>query len=131
VLDDETLDAPAGTFLLVEPSTHRAATAAEPNTTVLALGGPPTFQPSASEWIEKARPHVRTNPARARELLDDLRATRPDSVGVDIGEALYALGQGDRPGARELLASVLAQDPSLRGVISRDPDLGPLVVELD
>jgi hypothetical protein len=52
-LDGQELDVPAGTFVLVsDPSVYRRAVAAEPGTAVLALGGPPTFQPSASEWIE-------------------------------------------------------------------------------
>jgi hypothetical protein len=52
-LDEATLDAPAGTFVRVSPAVLRRAVAAEPDTAVLALGGPPTFEPSASEWIER------------------------------------------------------------------------------
>ena len=56
-LDGDELDAPAGTFVLVSDTrVHRHAIAQEAGTAVLALGGPPTFEPSASEWIE----HVRT-----------------------------------------------------------------------
>jgi hypothetical protein len=36
-LDGDELDAPAGTFVLVEPEVHRRAVAAEPGTAVLAL----------------------------------------------------------------------------------------------
>jgi hypothetical protein len=101
---DETLDAPAGRFLRVDPGVFRRAVSAEPGTAVLALGGPPTFVPSASEWIERARPLLRSDPARARELLDELTRERPDSPGVEIGEALWALSQGREGTARELLA---------------------------
>jgi hypothetical protein len=67
VLDDEELDGPAGTFVVVhDPAVHRRAVAADPGSAVLALGGPPTFEPSASEWIERARPFIRSDPARAR-----------------------------------------------------------------
>jgi hypothetical protein len=130
-LDDRDLDAPAGTFVLVsDPSVYRRAVAAEPDTAVLALGGPPTFQPSASEWIERARPHLRGDPAQARRILDELRAARPDSAGVRIGEALFAVAQGNLAAAREELAGVLAEEPNLRSALAKDPDLGPLLSDL-
>jgi hypothetical protein len=128
-LDGEELDAPAGTFVLVEPAVHRRAVAAEPDTAVLALGGAPDFVPGAGEWIDRARPYVRTDPQRARAILDELRAARPASPGIAIGEALLALGQGDEPGARRWLDKVLARAPSWRDALVDDPDLGPLVAQ--
>jgi hypothetical protein len=113
--------------LVSDPSVYRRAVAVEPDTAVLALGGPPTFQPSASEWIERARPHLRSDPARARRILDELRAARPDSAGVGIGEALFAVAQGNIALAREELAAVLAEEPNLRIALAQDPDLGPLL----
>jgi hypothetical protein len=65
-------------------------------------------------------------PARARRILDELRAARPDSHGVRIGEALFAVARGDLAAAREQLAAVLAEQPSLRGALAKDPDLAPL-----
>jgi hypothetical protein len=130
-LDGEELDAPAGTFVRVDPAVHRHAVATEAGTAVLALGGPPTFVPSASEWIEKARPHLRSNPSEARRILDDLAAERPDSPGVGIGEALFAVAQGDEATAREHLRLVLAEDPGLRQALSTEPDLAPLLDDLD
>jgi hypothetical protein len=129
-VDQTTLDAPAGTFLAVrDPGLFRHAVAAEPDTAVLALGGPPTFEPSASEWIERARPLLHSDPARARELLDELRRARPESPGVAIGEALYALAHGDSETAGQLLASVVSTHPELGTALSKDPDLGHLVSE--
>jgi hypothetical protein len=126
-LDGEELDAPAGTFVLVQPATHRRAVAAEPDTAVLALGGAPDFVPGAGEWIDRARPYVRSDPERARAILDELRSARPASPGIGIGEALLALGQGDEAGARKWLGKVLAREPSWRDALVDDPDLGPLV----
>jgi hypothetical protein len=78
-LDGASVDAPAGTFVAVsDPSVHRRAVAAEPDTAVLALGGPPTFEPSPSEWIERARPLAGSDPARARALLAEALAMRPE-----------------------------------------------------
>jgi hypothetical protein len=123
-LDGTELDAPAGTFIRVAPEVHRHAVAAADGTAVLALGGMPSFEPSSSEWIERARPHIRTDPARARAIVDDLRAQRPESPGLPIAEALLAAGRGDEAGAREALSRV---DPRYREALRDDPDLGSLV----
>jgi hypothetical protein len=126
-LDGSELDAPAGTFVCAAAQVHRRAVAVEPGTAVLALGGPPTFEPSASEWIERARPHVRTDPDRARAIVDELRAVKPASPGVPIAEALLALGRGDRDAARRTLAGLLDREPALARPLAADPDLGPLI----
>jgi mannose-6-phosphate isomerase-like protein (cupin superfamily) len=123
-LDGQTLDAPAGTVVRVDPDVHRHAVAAEAGTAVLALGGEPVYQPSSSEWIERARPHIRSDPPRARAIVEELRAERPDSPGLPIAEALLAVGRNDEQAARAALARV---DPRYRAALRRDPDLGPLV----
>jgi mannose-6-phosphate isomerase-like protein (cupin superfamily) len=47
----ETIDAPAGTFVHVpDPGTPRGATALEPGTTLLAVGGEPGKAFQVSEW---------------------------------------------------------------------------------
>lgn len=123
-LDGDELDAPAGTFVRVEPAVHRHAVAVEPGTAVLALGGRPEFEPSSSEWIERARPHIRSDPERARAIVDDLHAQRPGSPGVPIAEALLAAGAGDDAAARAALSAV---DPRYRAALRTDPDLGPFL----
>jgi quercetin dioxygenase-like cupin family protein len=123
-LDGAELDAPAGTFVRVEPQVHRHAVAAEDGTAVLALGGPPTYEPSSSEWIERARPHIRSDPARAAAIVSDLREARPGSPGLPIADALLAAGRGEEAAAREALSRV---EPRYREALRADPDLGPLV----
>lgn len=57
-LDGEELDAPAGTALFVrDPVVERHAVAAEPGTTVLAMGGKPgvAYSPGPWEWVFAAR----------------------------------------------------------------------------
>jgi len=50
-LDEETLDAPAGTLVFVsDPKVKRHAKATEPNTTVLAIGGPRDSAYEPSPW---------------------------------------------------------------------------------
>jgi hypothetical protein len=116
VLDGREVDAPAGTLVRVEPGSA-----------VLALGGPPTFEPSASEWIERARPFVRSDPAKARQIVDELRSVKPESPGVAIAEALLAIGEREDGLARRILHTVLGEEPGLRPTLERDPDLGPLL----
>jgi tetratricopeptide repeat protein len=127
-LDGEEIDAPAGTFLLVDdPAVFRRAIAAEPGTAVLALGGPPVFTPSDSEWIERARPYLRSNPARAIEILEDLRDVKPDGPVAEVAAAFLALARGDGPEAHRTLAALLARRPDLRPVLADDADLEPLL----
>jgi hypothetical protein len=95
---------------------------------VLALGGPPTYEPAADEWIERARPLLRSDPARARAILEELRAVRPDSPGVGIGKALQAASEGDDTKARIELEDVIAVRPELSESLKADPDLGPLLL---
>jgi len=127
-LDGAELDAPAGTFVAVlDPGVHRRAVAAEPGTAVLALGALPSFVPSDSEWIERARPHLRSDPARAIAILEDLRAVRPDSPVAEVAAAFIALAHGDEPGARAALAGLIARRPDLLPVLADDQDLEPLL----
>jgi mannose-6-phosphate isomerase-like protein (cupin superfamily) len=123
-LDGSELDAPAGTVVRVDPDVHRHAVAVEDATAVIALGGHPTYAPSSSEWIERARPHIRSDPERSRAIVDELRAERPDAPGLPIAEALLAVGRGDDEAARAALSAV---DPRYRDALRADPDLGPLV----
>jgi mannose-6-phosphate isomerase-like protein (cupin superfamily) len=126
-LDGVQREARAGTFVAVAAHVHRHAVALEAGTAVLALGGPPTFVPSASEWIERARPHVRARPERARAVVEELRAARPGSVGLDIAEALLAVGRGDEDSARASLAAAIAREPAIAATLAADRDLAPFL----
>ena len=50
VVDGETIDAPAGTLVLVTPPSHREAHATAPDTAVLVVGGVPGKAFEVSEW---------------------------------------------------------------------------------
>jgi len=126
-LDGEVVDAPAGTFVSVKPGVRRHAVAAEPDTAVLALGGPSTFEPAGSDWIERARPHMRDRPVKARAVLEELRAERPDSPGLLFGEALLHASQGDELAARDSLRAAIERAPGLRAHAQDEPLLAPLL----
>jgi hypothetical protein len=71
-LDGETFDAPAGTYVFVpDTATHRHAVAVEAGTTVLSFGGPPTFEPSAWEWMFRGVALAESDPVQARAIVED------------------------------------------------------------
>ena len=129
-LDGDELDAGVGTVVLVRPGVHREAVATEPDTLVLAVGGPPTFAPAGSEWLELARPHVESDPARAEALLDRGLEEVPDSAAVPFGRALLAAAQGRPDDALEQLKLAIARDPRLRAEAEREERLAPFVSRL-
>jgi hypothetical protein len=127
VIDEHEVDAARGTFIRVGADSRRVATAAEPGTAVLALGGPAEFDPAASEWIDRARPWLTRDPPRARGLLDELRWLRPDSAAVPLGEALFAAASGDTEGAREWLRQGAEMTPAFTAAALSEPTLAPLL----
>jgi mannose-6-phosphate isomerase-like protein (cupin superfamily) len=127
-LDGETVDAPEGTYVFVpDTATHRHAVAAEPQTTVLSFGGPPTFQPSAWEWFYRADPYVDSDPARAREIIEDGLRERPDSPGLLIYLARLEVRAGNETHARELLARAFEVQPESVELARQDPRLAALL----
>ena len=77
-LDGDEVDAPAGTFVYVEPAVTRTAFAEEPGTTILSIGGTPgkAYQPLGWEIWAQVRPLFEAGEYeqvadRARELLAD------------------------------------------------------------
>jgi hypothetical protein len=123
-LDGETFDAPAGTYVFVpDTATHRHAVAAEPDTTVLSFGGPPTFTPSAWEWMFRAVALADSDPARAREIAQDGLDKHPESPGLRIALARVRLAEGDEAGARAAVADALERQPDAEDYVRQDPAL--------
>jgi predicted Zn-dependent protease len=85
------------------------------------------FAPSDSEWIERARPHLRSDPERALRILDELRTAKPDGPVAEVAEAFQALARGDGEGARSVLAALLRRRPDLRDALADDQDLEALI----
>ena len=125
-LDGERLDAPAGTLVLVAPPVHRQAVAEEEGTTVLVLGGPPTFEVAGVEWLMRARPLMATDPDRARAILQDGLAEAPASAAILYGFALLEATQGDTEAARASLREAIAREPRLAAEAENEPLLASL-----
>jgi AraC-like ligand binding domain len=99
-IDGTGYDAPAGTYVLIpDPASHRHAVAKEAGTTVLSFGGPPTFRPSAWEWTFRANPLVRSEPARAREILKEGLEVHPESGWLYYALASLEAVHGNREAA--------------------------------
>jgi mannose-6-phosphate isomerase-like protein (cupin superfamily) len=127
-LDDETIDAPAGTYVFVpDPATHRHAVAAEPGTTVLSFGGPPTFTPSPWEWSFRAAPLIESEPQRAREIIEDGLAQHPESPGLRIRLARLEVRGGNEERARELVRLAIERQPEAEELARQDPQLAALL----
>jgi mannose-6-phosphate isomerase-like protein (cupin superfamily) len=127
-LDGETFDAPAGTYVFVpDPATHRHAVARDPGTTVLSFGGPPTFEPSAWEWMFRAVALAESDPAAAREVVEDGLDKHPESPGLRVALARVLLAEGDDAGARAALADAIERQPEVEEYVRQDAALGRLL----
>jgi hypothetical protein len=128
ILDGETFDAPAGTYVFVpDTATHRHAVAEEVGTTVLSFGGPPTFEPSAWEWMFRAVALTDSDPAQAREIVEDGLEKHPESPGLRVALARVRLAEGDETGARAALADALERQPDVEEYVRQDDALGKLL----
>jgi mannose-6-phosphate isomerase-like protein (cupin superfamily) len=125
-LDGERVDAGPGTCVAVRPETHRGAVAAEVPATVLAFGGPPTFQVAGGEWVDRARPYLRSDPERARRVLEEGRAEVGETPGILLGIAMLTAAEGRTDEARDALERAIAGDPAVREAAAADPDLSKL-----
>ena len=127
-LDGETFDAPAGTYVFVpDTATHRHAVAEEPGTTVLSFGGPPTFTPSAGEWLFRAVALAESDPAKAREIVQEGLEKHPESPGLRVALARVLLAEGDEAAARAALRDALERQPEVEEYVREDAELGGLL----
>jgi mannose-6-phosphate isomerase-like protein (cupin superfamily) len=127
-LDGETFDAPTGTYVFVpDPATHRHAVAQEPGTTVLSFGGPAIFEPSAWEWMFRAVALTDSDPAAAREIVEDGLDQHPESPGLRIALARVLLAEGDEAAARAVLRDAIARQADVEDYVRQDAALSRLL----
>jgi tetratricopeptide (TPR) repeat protein len=127
-IDGDEFEAPAGTYVFVpDPASHRHAVAAEPGTTVLSFGGPPTFEPSAWEWtFRAAAARGRGDVEGARAILEEALERFPESPSVRYELACYEATSGERAAALDRLREAIALEPQLAAEARADEDFAPL-----
>jgi tetratricopeptide (TPR) repeat protein len=129
VVDGETLDAPAGTLVLVPPAAHREATARAAGTTVLAVGAVEGAAGTVSPWEywRAAQPaYDEGDYAGAYEKASEGLAEHPDDARLHYNLACYAALGGRLEVAREHLEKAFAGEPRAREWAAGDEDLAAL-----
>ena len=121
------VDGPTGTLIFVrDPATRRGATAVEPDTTVLVVGGTvgEAFEPSPWEsWLE-ARPFYDAKDFEAAAtVLERALAANPANPNVLYNLACCEALAGRRERALEHLARAADLDPRVREWAATDTDL--------
>jgi tetratricopeptide (TPR) repeat protein len=128
-VDGEARDAPAGTCVLVDVGTMRAAVAAEPGTTVLAIGGKPGAALPASpfEHYYAAQPAYDAGDYdRAIEIASAGLADWPDHPIISYQLACFHALAGRPDEARRWLDIAFAGDERTRAWAAEDEDLAAL-----
>jgi tetratricopeptide (TPR) repeat protein len=120
-------DAPRGTLVFVrDPATRRAAVAAEPDTTVLVVGGTvgKAFSPSPWEfWLEARPDYDAKDYTAAATILERGLAAHPGNAHVLYNLACCEALAGRTEEARAHLAEAVSGDPRMREWAEDDPDL--------
>jgi hypothetical protein len=94
---------------------------------LLSFGGPATFTPSAWEWMFRAVALAESDPARAREVVQDGLEKHPESPGMRIALARVLLQEGDEAGARAALRDALERQPDAEDYVREVPELAALL----
>ena len=126
---EEEIDAPAGTLVLVEVGTRRSAVAAEPDTTVVVIGGEPGTALPGSAWEH----YYAAQPAydageyeQAIAIASEGLADWPDHGPLNYQLACYHALAGNLDEARAHLEVAFANDERARAWAVEDEDLAAL-----
>jgi tetratricopeptide (TPR) repeat protein len=125
-LNDDEVGAPAGTMVFIrDPAIQREATAEEPGTLVLAVGGKPgaPYETSAWETVFYAIPAVRDERwDEAIALYEEALAERPDHVPLLYNLACTESRAGRLDDALQHLQQAVALAPGRAGNAQTEPD---------
>ena len=130
-VDGDEVDAPPGTLVFVgDPATRRKATAQEPGTTVLAIGGVPGegFRPAPWESIAGFEvPLSQGDYDGARKILARGLEQYPGNAGIHFNLACVESLAGRKDAALEHLREAVARaDERMLRLARTDEDLAPL-----
>lgn len=125
-IDGETVDAPAGTMLLIDVGTHRAATAKADETTVLVIGGPPGAALPVSpfeHWYAAEPARLAGDYERAYEIASEGLADYPEHPTLNYQLACYRALAGDTDSALHHFQIAAAGNPDVIEWAADDSDL--------
>jgi hypothetical protein len=129
-LNGEQQDAPAGTLVFAHPGVKRTAFAAEPGTTLIALGGVPgqAYEPSA--WVIWAPLHPLYEAGRYAEAaergLELVEANPGYAAGLLYNVACCEALAGRTADALEHLRRAIDQSERFRALAADDSDFDPI-----
>jgi mannose-6-phosphate isomerase-like protein (cupin superfamily) len=126
---DDTVEASAGTMILIEPAVRRKATATSDDAMVAVIGGREgaAMPPSPFEYWYAAIPaHEAGEHARAYEIAAEGLEHHPDHGTLHYALACEAALAGDRERALGHLRTAFANDPRTREWARTDSDLDGL-----
>ena len=125
-IDGGSVDAPAGTMILIDVGTHRAATAKADETTVLVIGGPPgaAFPVSPFEhWYAAEPAYLAGDYERAYETASAGLADYPEHPTLNYQLACYRALAGDTDAALHHFRIAAAANPEVVEWAADDSDL--------
>jgi quercetin dioxygenase-like cupin family protein len=127
---EEEVDAPAGTFVFVRPGAVRGAVAAEPETTIMAVGAKAgeVFSPSPwEEWYVADAYRREGDLERARSIMRELTEREPNVWQAHYNRACFESVAGDADAAFDSLRrAVELNRDEVRRLAPDDPDFDPI-----
>jgi tetratricopeptide (TPR) repeat protein len=133
-LDGDEVDAPAGTFVFIgDPTVRREAHAAEPGSTVLAIGGRAgePYEVSPWEYYFAAIPAAKAGDwDRALEVVEEGRSRYGDNAAFLYNLGCYEARAGRREDAIEHVRRAIEMNPKFREYAVEDEDLDSIRGEL-
>ena len=129
-LADEEIDAPVGTMIRADVKQHRAAKAAEPNTTVLVVGAVPGAALPASPfeyWYASEPAYLEGDYERGIEILSEGLDAHPTNGGINYQLACYhALAGHPEKAVKHLKIALQSDDHRIAGWAAEDEDFGSI-----
>lgn len=129
-VNDEEIDAPAGTCVFLDdPRERRGAVAVEPGTMIVAVGGKPGEAYRVSPWEFNFRAVAAQRAGRAEEaraIASEVRELYPDNPGVLYNSACFSAVEGRPDEALEELARAIEADKDFVKYAAEDEDFATL-----
>lgn len=127
-VDGESIAAPSGSLLRVEPTAKRKATATEDGTTILVLGGTPgkAYEPAPAEAGEAFAAYNAGDYEEALAKQSVVLEKQPDNPVAHFNAGCYAARAGRADEAIEHLRRAIEINDRIKDLMASDEDLDSL-----